>query len=113
METREFKDRVCILRHTGAPANDGSGAIVDSWAGDQWVWCKIDNPIGGDKVEWGALQSSVDAVITIRGNMSVKSVDRLKDQFGNVFLINGLSVVNGGIDQKCVCSSVTKESAGG
>lgn len=106
----EYKYRLLIQRHVATPANDGSGALVDSWTDDGYCWTLYEQPQGGTNAIYGVEQASIDSTIRVRGGANLVVQDRLKDEVhGDVYLIRG--VHRDERDQICACISITEAAA--
>ena len=96
-----YSDRITLLTHRAVPSEDGSGAVLDVWDDDRRVWCRMEEPSGADRVYYGGLQTAVDVKVRVRGNLSIRSVDRFRDDQGRTLVINGVHMDD--YDQVCTC----------
>lgn len=106
-----YSDRLTLLTQSTSVSGK-AGAVAETFTEGDTLWCRIEDPKGGDKIYWSALQSAVDCMVRIRGDMGVRTVDRLKDPDDDtVYVINGVNFIDD--DQICACVQFTEQVSAG
>lgn len=98
MGAGHYSDRLMWLKRVDG-TQEGSGSVPDTYLEQRWIHCRIEEPRGADKIMWGGLQTTVDAIIRIRGNIGVRSGDRMRDSSGGVWILKGCAPDKDGDDQ--------------
>lgn len=106
-----YRDRLTwMVRVDGE--QEANGSFPDTYADQaRQLHCRVEQPKGADKVLWGGLQSAIDAVIRVRGNPGVRSVDRLRDNTGKVYVLLGCTLDDDGFDQVIPAVGLTEGNA--
>lgn len=105
-----YKDRVVWMKQREAKSGT-AGAVADVFDDNGVLWCRFEQPSGGERIQFASLQSLVDQRIRLRGNPGVRAVDRFRLENGPVMLIQGVAFDDDAIDQVCQCTQFSEQTS--
>lgn len=106
-----YQDRVVWMKQRESKSGN-AGAIGEDFDDNGILWCRIEQPSGGERIQFASLQSMVDQRIRLRGNPGVRSVDRFRREDSQaVMVIQGIALDTDGIDQVCQCALFTEQTS--